>query len=255
MRVLVLEDESGAARNLLDLLEEVDPGLEIVAVLESVREAIFWLKKNQSPDLGFFDIRLADGESFEVFDKTIINFPVIFTTAYDEYALKAFKVNSIDYLMKPVDKDDLGAALEKYRTLYRKDSSYDPGKLQNTLLELHLQEEKQYKKSFLVYVKDQIIPVAVEQIAYFCLDHKRVYCVTVKDKKYLIDQALDKIGSQLDPENFFRANRQYLVSRQSVKSAHQHFNRKLRLQLSPAPEKDVLIAKPKAAQFKAWLER
>ncbi len=255
MKALILEDEAGAAQNLLDLLHEVDAGIEVMAILESVREAVAWLGKHPAPDLGFFDIRLADGESFEVFEKSQVEFPVIFITAFDEYALKAFKVNSIDYLLKPVDKKALEAAMEKYRNLYHQKGPYDKQNIQNTIREVRLQEEKRYKKSFLVYVKDQIIPVSVDQIAYFFLDHEMVYCVTNQHKKYIMDQALDKIGSQLDPEVFFRANRQYIVSRLAVRSVVQHFNRKLKLQLSPPPEEEVLISKTKSAVFKRWLDR
>lgn len=254
MKVLILEDEPGAAQNLLDLLKEVDPLVEVLAVLESVSETVQWLKSQTAPELGFFDIRLADGESFEVFEKFPVTFPVIFTTAYDEYALQAFKVNSIDYLLKPVDKEALANALNKYRSIYQRENSYNAESVQSTIREVRLHERKPYKKSFLVYVKDQIIPVSVDQIAYFFLDHELVYCRTYDNKKYILDQALDKIGAQLNPNNFFRANRQYLVSRQAIQSAAQHFNRKLKLQLTPDSEEDVFISKTKAAGFKEWLE-
>ena len=255
MKVLILEDEPGAAQNLLDLIHEVDGSMEVQAILESVKEAVAWLGKHPAPDLGFFDIRLADGESFEVFEKANIGFPVIFTTAYDEYALQAFKVNSIDYLLKPVDKEALGNALDKYSSIYRREDPFDSESVRNTIRDVRLHEEKRYKKSILVYVKDQIIPVVVDQIAYFFLENEMVYCVTFQHKKYIMDQPLDKIGAQLDPEDFFRANRQYLVSRQSIKSVAQHFNRKLKLRLTPEPEKEVFISKTKAALFKGWLDR
>jgi len=254
MRVIILEDESGAAQNLLDLLKEVDPEVEVMSVLESVREALHWMENNPEPDLGLFDIRLADGESFEIFEQRSIPFPVIFTTAYDEYALKAFKVNSIDYLLKPVDKVSLEAALKKYRSLYDRKDIYDRDGMQKIIRDVRLREGTGYKKSFLVYVKDQIIPLAVDQIAYFFLDHEVVFCMTRDQKKYVMDQSLDKIGSQLDPGDFYRANRQYLVSRQAIISVAQHFKRKLKLHLLPTPEEEVLISKTKAAAFKGWLE-
>ena len=254
MKVLILEDEPGAAQNLLDLIHEVDGSLEVLAILESVKEAVDWLGKQNAPELGFFDIRLADGLSFEVFEKASIEFPVIFTTAYDEYALKAFKVNSIDYLLKPVDKEALAKALNKYKSIYLREDPYDAESVRNTIHDVRLHEGKRYKKSFLVYVKDKIIPVAVDQIAYFFLDNDLVYCRTSDNRKFILDQALDKIGSQLNPDDFYRANRQYIVSRQAIQSAAQHFNRKLKLQLKPQPEKEVFISKTKAPAFKEWLE-
>jgi DNA-binding LytR/AlgR family response regulator len=254
MRVVILEDEAGAARNLLDILREIDPGIEVMAILESVREAVSWFDQHPTPDLGFFDIRLADGESFEVFEKVRVEFPVVFTTAYDEYALAAFKVNSIDYLLKPVGEKELRTALEKYINLYGRGQTFDPESIRSTLRDVRQQEEKQYKKNFLVYVQDQIIPVAMDQIAYFFIDNERVRCMTHQHKKYLMDQTLDKIGAQVDPNYFFRANRQFIISRKSVLSAAQHFHRKLKLRLSPPADAEVLISKTKAAQFKAWLE-
>ena len=151
MKVLILEDEPGAARNLLDLIHEVDESMEVMAILESVKETVSWLGKHPAPDLGFFDIRLADGLSFEVFEKASVDFPVIFTTAYDEYALQAFKVNSIDYLLKPVDKAALRTALDKYRSIYQREDSFDSESVRRSIRDVRLHEEKRYKKSFLVY--------------------------------------------------------------------------------------------------------
>jgi DNA-binding LytR/AlgR family response regulator len=254
MKVLILEDEPGAAQNLLDLIHEVDGSMEVLAILESVKEAVAWLGKHNAPELGFFDIRLADGESFEVFEKASIEFPVIFTTAYDEYALQAFKVNSIDYLLKPVDKEALGNALDKYSSIYLREDPFDPESVRSTIRDVRQYEEKRYKKSFLVYIKDQIIPVAVEQIAYFFLENEIVFCMTYNKRKFILDQALDRIEAQLNPAHFYRANRQYIVSRKAIQSVVQHFNRKLKLQLSPSPEAEVLISKIKASGFKGWLE-
>jgi len=254
MKVLILEDEPGAAQNLLDLIHEVDESIEVMAILESVKETVTWLGKHPAPDLGFFDIRLADGLSFEVFEKTSVDFPVIFTTAYDEYALQAFKVNSIDYLLKPVDKAALRTALDKYRSIYQREDSFDFESVRRSIRDVRLHEDKRYKKSFLVYVKDQIIPVSVDQIAYFFLENELVYCRTHDNRKFILDQTLDKIGSQLNPNDFYRSNRQYLVSRQAIQSVVQHFNRKLKLRLTPEPEQEVFISKTKAAAFKGWLE-
>ncbi len=255
MNVIIIEDESGVAQNLVDILGEIEPGIRVLGIIESVKDAVTWLRENPDPELGFFDIRLADGDSFEIFEKVEVNFPVIFTTAYDEYAIKAFKVNSIDYLLKPIDKKSLIAALNKYEAFYKKDTIVDNTLLLKAIEQLRLKDEKKFKKSFLVYIRDQILPVSVEDIAYFFLENEVVYCVTFKDKKFVIDQTLDRISSQTDPESFFRANRQYIVSRKTVKSADQHFNRKLKLNLSPSPNEDVFISKTKVTEFKEWLER
>lgn len=254
MKVLIIEDESGVAQDLCDILQEIEQGIEVLAIIESVKETVEWVKNNPIPELGFFDIRLADGDSFEIFKKIKIEFPVIFTTAYDEYALRAFKVNSIDYLLKPIDKESLVAALDKYKSVYRRNNAFDNKLLVKAIQDLRLNIEKKFKKSFLVYIKDQILPVAVENIAYFYLENELVYCITFNNEKFIIDQTLDKISSQTDPDVFFRTNRQFIVSRKAVKTVVQHFNRRLKLRLSPSPQYDVFISKTKAAIFKKWLE-
>jgi len=255
IKVLIIEDESGVAKNLQDLLMEIEEDIEILTVLESVRDAVFWLENNPTPDLGFVDIRLSDGDSFEIFEKTRVDFPVIFTTAYDEYALRAFKVNSIDYLLKPVDKEALTASVQKFLDIFKQNVPQYEEMLRNALEELKIRGTKKYKRNFLVYIKDQILPVAVETIAYFLLENSIVYCITIQNERYTIDQSLDSLITQLNPAHFFRANRQCIVSRKSVKSASQFFSRKLKLSLSPSPLYDVIISKPRAPEFKEWLER
>jgi two-component system, LytTR family, response regulator len=253
MRVLIIEDEYGVAQNLCDILQEIEPNIEILAILETIKDAVEWIKENPKPDLGFFDIRIADGSSFEIFERTSVDFPIIFTTAYDEFALKAFKVNSIDYLMKPIDKDSLISALNKYESIYKRDKVADNENLLKIIHELRLGDQKKYKKSFLVYIRDKIIPIAVDDIAYFYLEDEIVYCITHKNEKYTIDQALDKINTQINPEDFYRANRQFIVSRKAIKSAIAYFHRKLKLELNPTLLKEVLISKPKVSEFKKWL--
>jgi DNA-binding LytR/AlgR family response regulator len=255
MNVIIIEDESGVAQNLVDILGEIDPAIHILGIIESVKDAVTWFGKNPDPELGFFDIRLADGDSFEIFDKTEVNFPVIFTTAYDEYAIKAFKVNSIDYLLKPIDKKSLAAALDKYNAFYRKDTAFDNTLLLKAVEQLRSESMKKFRKNFLVYIKDQILPVSVENIAYFFLESEVAYCVTFKNERFVIDQTLDRICSQIDQEQFYRANRQFIISRKAVKTVVQHFNRKLKINLIPSPKKEVFVSKTKATEFKEWLER
>jgi DNA-binding LytR/AlgR family response regulator len=255
MNVIIVEDEPGVAQNLLDLLQEVDSDINVVEVLESVKETAEWIESNKAPDLGFFDIRLADGNSLDIFDKVDVKFPVIFTTAYDQYALKAFKVNSIDYLLKPVSKPALEHALNKYRTLFQSYHDFDNKKIAGLISQLDLKQGSIYKKSFLVYVKDKIIPVLLKDIAYFYLEAEQVYCRTLEGERYVIDRTLDNIVSQCDPALFFRANRQVIVSRIAVKNLSQHFNRKLELHLKPQEPYDIVVSKVKATEFKKWLER
>lgn len=254
MKVLIIEDESGVAQNLCDILKELEPGIEILAVLETVKETVEWINNNPAPDLGFFDIRIADGDSFEIFEQTQINFPIIFTTAYDEYALKAFKVNSVDYLLKPIDKEALSQSLKKYKSIYEQRTDLEQSSLLEMIREMRSVKQKPFKKNLLVYFKDKILPVAVEQIAYFQLEHDLVFCITFERERYSLDQSLDKLESILNPEEFFRANRQFLVSRKAVTAASQHFHRKLLLDLKPSPGTDVFISKTKAVNFKKWLE-
>lgn len=253
MKVLIIEDENSVAQNLCDILREIDPSITVLAILESVKEAVTWLNEHPKPDLGFFDIRLADGDSFEIFEQTEINFPIIFTSAYDEYALKAFKVNSVDYLVKPIVHDDLVNALDKYNSIYA-NNGRDYAQLLSTIADMRQAEEKQYKKNLLVYFKDQILPISLDDVAYFMLENEMVYCVTHKDQRYRMDQTLEKIGSQADPQQFFRANRQFIISRKAVKAASQYFQRKLKINIIPVPKEDLIISKTKATLFKKWLE-
>ncbi len=253
MKVLIVEDELGVAQNLCDLLMETSHEIEILAIIESVKDAVYWLSTNPPPDLGFFDIRIADGDSFDIFRQTDIQFPVIFTTAYDEYALRAFKVNSVDYLLKPIGKNELEAALSKYESIY-KSKKVGNNELLSLIQKIQKTQPQTYKNNLLVYVRDKILPIAVEKIAYFYLEKQLVHCVTHQNEKFVIEQSLDKIELQLNPNSFFRANRQFIVSRMSINSATQHFHRKLKLDLSPAAKEEVLISKLKASHFKKWLE-
>ncbi|NRB53210.1 MAG: response regulator transcription factor [Saprospiraceae bacterium] len=252
MKVLIVEDEYSVAKDLRDVLWEINPDIEVMAILESVKEVIEWISSTaQLPDLGFFDIQIADGNSFQVFEQTKVPFPIIFTTAFDEYALQAFKLNSIDYILKPIKKSDLEIALNKYKKYYTNFAQYEA--LLAVIQELKNNQPKKYKKNFLVYFKDKILPLAVEDIAYFYLERQVVHCITHQSKKYFIDQSLELIQSQLNPDAFFRASRQFLVSRKAIKSASVYFSRKLKLELSPSFDKEVIISKLNSSKFKKWL--
>ena len=253
MRVLIIEDEYSVARDLCDILLEINPEIEILAILETVRDTVDWIDNNEHPDIGFFDIRIADGISFEIFEKSNVSFPIVFTTAYDEYALKAFKVNSIDYLIKPIKKTALEHALKKYNAIYKKDYTIANERLLKVIRELKDINQKKYKKSFLVYIKDKIFPVDTQNIAYFCLENEVVSCTTFKNEIFFMHQPLDKIQKQLNPEDFFRANRQFIVSRKAVTSVSNYFHRKLKLEIKPDHNKEIIVSKLKTVAFKQWL--
>lgn len=253
MRVLIIEDEASVAQNLCDLLKEIDPGIKILGVLETIEDTIAWIDKEEVPDLGFFDIRIADGNSFEIFEKREARFPVIFTTAYDEFALKAFEVNSIDYLMKPIKKEGLIRALDKYRSFFPNQLKEEVLKLSALVQELTHGPQKKYKKSFLAYVKDKIIPLRTENIAYFSLENEIIYCYTHDGERYRITEVLDKIQAALNPEDFFRINRQFICSRKAVHSASVYFQRKLRLEVRPPFSQEIIISKLKITSFREWL--
>lgn len=253
MTVLIVEDEPGAAQNLCDLLSTLTPKIDVLAVLESVRETVSWLKDHPSPDLGFFDIRIADGNSFDIFTQTNIRFPVVFTTAYDAYALQAFRVNSVDYLLKPIDPKALKAALQRYRQLYQPTQNLTPAQMRHLLDTLEAGRPRRYRKSFLTYRQDKIVPISTDQIAFFFLHREMAFCTTYDQNQHQLNQSLQQIEAQVDPADFFRANRQYLVSRRSVQAAVLHFHRKLKLSLKPPPPDEVIVSKNKVGLFKDWL--
>lgn len=252
MKVLIVEDEQSVARNLCDILQEINPEIEIIAILESVKDVVEWIEsKAQTPDLGFFDIKIADGNSFEIFEQTKVSFPIIFTTAFDEYALKAFKVNSIDYILKPIKKSALKIAIDKYKAIYSYTSNYET--LLRVIQEIKDSQQKKYKKNFLVYLKDKIFPISIDDIAYFYLENHVVFCITHHNEKYFIDQSLERIQTQIHPEFFFRASRQFLVSRKAIKSAVIFFSRKLKLEVTPPFYQEIIISKLNVPKFKKWL--
>jgi two-component system LytT family response regulator len=255
MRILIVEDEYGAAQNLLSLLDEVDGDFEVLAILETVQDVVSWVNRNESPDLAFFDIQLADGLSFEIFEKVNLSFPVIFTTAYNEYALRAFKVNSIDYLLKPINKNELGQAIHKFEQIHKaKQGPTEDNRLAGILSTLEELRNRNYKKSFLIHFKDRMIPLSVHDIHYAMIDNGRVKCFCEDGSSWIMDQTLDEIEQSVDPDEFFRANRQYLIARSAIKEVNHYFTGRLKLSLSKKTEGDIIISKGKAAAFKQWLD-
>jgi DNA-binding LytR/AlgR family response regulator len=254
MKVLIIEDEAPAFRRLEKLLEQVDPKIEILEVFDTVEDSVEWIQNpDAKPDLIFMDIQLSDGISFEIFEKTKVQYPVIFTTAFDEYMLKAFKVNSIDYLLKPIKKEDLAQGLSKFRSL-RNAFNHTAAEVDlNEVIQSIRLDDKKYKSRFLVKLGDKLISVETSDIAYFYLHHAVVHLVTRSGKNYLMDYNLDELAQQLDPEIFYRINRQYLAHFSAITTVHKYHKGKLLVDLNPERDEQVVVSAEKAADFKSWL--
>ena len=250
MKALIIEDEIMAAQSLQKLLGEVSPETEIIAVLETIEDTVAWLEENPMPDFMFMDIHLADGSSFAIFDRVDITCPVIFTTAYDEYALKAFEVNSIDYLLKPISKEALGRAMRKYHLVGQRMQNDNLSNYE-ALLE-QLLGKKHYKRCFLLPERDKLIPLSSSDIAYAYIDTKMVKLVSMSGKSYYMSQTLDDLLTQLDPQTFFRANRQFIISRDAVKDVSIWFGNKLAINLIMETPEKIVVSKARVAEFKHW---
>ncbi|WP_420149696.1 LytR/AlgR family response regulator transcription factor [Spirosoma sp.] len=254
MNILLIEDEELAVRKLSKLLQEIDPTVQIVGSTASVRASINFLKSQPAPDLILMDIELADGQSFEIFEQTPVESPVIFTTSYDEYALKAFKVNSIDYLLKPIKRHELEASLAKHKRLLDRPNTQDRVVFDSLVQQLRQQlQPTEHRKRFLVRHLTQWMPVEVSDIAYFFSEEGVSLFRTKTNQKFSIDYTLDELESMLDPTQFFRANRQFIVDIGAVQQIHPHFNNKLKLTLKPASEHEVLVSRERATDFKKWM--
>ena len=252
MKALVIEDEILAAQSLQKLVTEVAPDTEIIGVLQSIEESVAWFNENPMPDLVFMDIHLADGSSFAIFEQVQITCPIIFTTAYDEYALKAFEVSSIDYLLKPINRNDLTLAMNKYKSLVA-DKSFDNQALAELVQKIGT--SKKYKSCFLVPERDKLIPLATANVAYFYIDTKTVKAITLDEHTYYMSQTLDDIMLQLNPDDFFRANRKFIVSRKAIKDLTIWFGNKLSLNLLVKIPEEIIISKAKVSEFKNWFSK
>ena len=246
MRVLIVEDETAAVDNLKYLLYKVDRAIEIAAVTESVEQTQQWLMQNHA-DLIFMDIHLSDGSAFSLFDRIEVSTPIIFTTAYDQYALDAFKVNSIDYLLKPIKQTDLERALEKFRRLTASDISSYISRINQ------LTEKTKFQSRILVTVKDKIIPLAVEDIACIYSTDRKTEIITTAEATYIHNKSLDTMIKNLDPTVFFRANKQFIINRNQITDITVWFDSRLRLRLTAETPEDIYIAKNRVSEFKSWL--
>jgi DNA-binding LytR/AlgR family response regulator len=253
MKVLIIEDEPLAAERLKKVLRDINSSIEVIHILDTVKSSVKWFSENEVPQLVFMDIQLADGLSFEIFEKTTINAPVIFTTAYDEYALKAFKVNSIDYILKPIDEESLRAAFQKYETLIPQPQ------VQESLLErvgVAMQMlTKKYKERFVTKVGEHLRFIDVDEVLYFFSADKITFCITKDNRKHILDFTLDQLDGLVDPSRFCRINRKYIVSIGAITDVISHTNSRLKLVLKTNDDNDVIVARERVQIFKDWLDR
>lgn len=253
MKVLLIEDENLAAGRVQDILTGIDNTIAVVGHLKSVESSIQWLQSNPAPDLILSDIRLLDGLCFEIFETVSVDAPVIFTTAFDQYAIKAFEVNSIDYLLKPIQAEKLKIALEKASRRTKENAT--PSIPYADLAKLLQTAQKQYKSRFMIRLGQKIVAVPTEKIAYFFSESKLTYIVTYDQKKYPIDQALDELTDILDPSIFFRINRQFIITFQSIAEIHPYFKGRMKLNLTPATTEEVVISSERTPDFKKWIDQ
>lgn len=249
MKVIVIEDEYGAYSNIKKLLLDSGYEIEIIAHLETVSESVLWLRSNPSPDLIFLDVQLADGISFQIFECINIDVPIIFTTAYDEYAIEAFRVNSVDYLLKPITARAIEQALEKFVRLNKLSDK------KSTLNMEQLLWSNEFAKRILVPFRDKILPIKTESIAYFYATGGVTILHTMDGKAYRLDKSLDSIMQRLNPDSFCRANRQFILSKDVIENITIWFDNRLKIDIIIKPEEPIYISKNKSAEFKKWIEK
>lgn len=256
MKIFIVEDEDLAVKKLIKTLHSINPDLEITGTADSIASTVQWLEEHPHPDLILMDIELSDGQSFEIFNQIEVKSPVIFTTSYDEYALKAFKVNSIDYLLKPIQKEELELALSKFKKLRgdHPDPSESVINIKQLMNELRQNSQpKEYRKRFLVKHAQKLISIDIEQIRYFYSEDRLNFFKTMDDKKYLVDYSMDEIEEMLDPDKFFRINRAFIVAIKSIDQINDYFGNRLKLVLNPAIDKETIVSREKVSDFKEWM--
>lgn len=252
LKVLIFEDESLSSEHLIKLIHRYDPAIELLGIFESVKQGVDWFSNHLHPDLLLMDIQLSDGSCFELFKQVRLGIPVIFTTAYNEYAIQAFKVNSIDYLLKPIDFQELQLAFEKFKK-QQNHLIQNPEQVYEQLYSRLIQTSR-YKKRLLIKVGEQLKQVNVEDIAYFLFDDGMCWAVTFAKAKLPVDYSLDDLELMVDPKMFFRINRKFIVRPESIEKIHTYFNNRLKLQLRPDPESEVLVSRERVSDFKNWLD-
>lgn len=250
MNVLIIEDEKPAARHLKRRLEKVDPSIVVLNVIESIDDAVAWLETNPAPQLIFLDIQLADGLSFSLFERTKVESPIIFTTAFDEYALKAFQVKSIDYLLKPIEESDLRRALNKFGEL-------SPQQIPISDLERLIRQEPKtndFRRRFLIKAGEEFRYVQVDDIQYFQVANGLIQIKHSEGKSYLTDLNLEEVHAMLDPKYFFRVNRQQIVRIDAIQKMHSYFNGRLKLELDASTQEEFIVARDRVKEFRNWVD-
>jgi DNA-binding LytR/AlgR family response regulator len=253
MRLIIIEDERPAASRLAKLILEAEPKAQVLDILDCVEDAVAWFKSGPSIDLAFMDIQLADGLSFDIFKQAAVTAPVIFTTAFDQYALRAFKANGIDYLLKPVDPADLAAALDKFRRLQAAPME-EPTLEAIQRLVAATRQPQRYRERFLVKQGDQLRYVPTTDIAYFLADGGYVRLITHQGHGLLLDQSLELIAQAIDPTQFFQISRQCILSIQSISKIHAWHNSRLKLDLIPQSTTEIIVSRERVREFKLWLD-
>lgn len=250
MNIIIIEDEKPAARLLQRKLEKLN--LKVDVLLHSVEESIEWFSSNKHPDLIFLDIQLSDGLSFKIFEKVTIKSAVIFTTAYDEYALRAFKLNAIDYLLKPIDEDDLQIAIDKFKMQNNtiKNLSLDFEMIKKMLVN---PIDKSYKKRFTIKMGNQLKIITINEVECFYSENKGTYLHTFENRNYLLDQTLEQLEAELDPTDFFRVSRKFIVPMKGIKEIQMYSNSRLKVILPSYKDEEVIVAREKVTDFKTWL--
>lgn len=250
MKILIIEDEKPAARLLQRKLEKLD--LQVDTLLHSVEESLQWFQENKHPDLIFLDIQLSDGLSFEIFEQIEIKSAIIFTTAYDEYALRAFKLNSIDYLLKPIDDDDLSVAITKFKNQFQKSSlsSLDFEAIRRMLVN---PVERTYKQRFTIKIGEHLKMISIDEIECIYSENKGTYLHTVDNRDYLIDGTLDSLEKELHPQHFFRVSRKFIIPLKSIKDILVYSNSRLKVVLPTYKEDEIIVSRERVNDFKEWL--
>jgi len=256
MRVLIIEDEPLASERLEEMVKTYDPAIVTAGKCDSVKESVQWLTSNPQPDLLFLDVQLGDGLSFEIFDQAEVDCPVIFTTAYDVYAIDAFRLNSISYLLKPIKQEELHAAMDKYKASPYFSDGPAPGNQQQIALEMvrHLLTS-QFKKRFMVRTGQHIRSIAAEEILFFCSIDKATYATVNSGKTVSLEYTLEQLEQLTDPEHFFRVNRKYIVSFEAINDIITYSGTRLKLKIKHSGDDDIFVSRDRMQPFKAWLNR
>ena len=253
LKILIIEDEDLAARRLIRLIKELEDEVEVLEVLDSVKSSVAWLQENSHKvDLIFQDIHLADGNSFSIFEEVQIDVPIIFSTAYDQYAIQAFKVNSIDYLLKPVEKEELAQSLAKFRQAQLHVPMSQMIQMAEALRESRTDS---YQQRFLVTAGEKIKSIPIEDIAYFFGQQKYVFLITKDNRRHIVDYTLGKLEDLLDPKDFFRINRQFIIHFPAIEVMHAYSKSRIKVGLNPEPEMEAIVSIDKSRKFKEWLNR